>query len=244
MLLAITDESELEELIVHFLANQGIIDDGKRYLDCRFRGEYDLGDLYNKLEPASKAAFNSTCVRMLQEYDQLPPRHPQFSDEISREFMGDVGHMVSSKKLDVTSALPQICGYVEHLTLTGRSEVLHHSMINVLAEVGKDILSREKWQQLYDTQPNKYKAHLHTGIIDADVGLAEELLPTLKAAVDSNAYLENVFWTVHHQCNPQHGATNELATRERLLQYASREEWVGSELGKGFTEKGIRAYFG
>ncbi len=62
----------------------------------------------------------------------------------------------------------------------------------------------------------RYKAHLHQAIIYAN----------------SRKY------------NLNNTAEKESVVQRTLLQYASREEWVNSEFGKSFTEKGIQTFFG
>jgi len=106
-------------------------------------------------------------------------------------------------------------------------------MINVLAEVGNGVLPKEKWKQLYESQPDEYRAHLHQAIIYANSELAQELLPDLKERADSDTYLQNVFSTVRHRYNSGDTAEKELEVRGMLLEYASRDEWVSSEFGKG-----------
>lgn len=242
-MLTVNDESELEALIIHFYSNKGLIDDGKRVLDCRFRGEYDWESLYTQLDLRGKSLFNPVLVRMIQEYQRLFNQYPQFNDEVSCDFLTDLEVAVNARRINLAEALPTICDYVETRTLEKRSASLHHIIINLLSAVGRELLT-EKWKQLYDSQPDQYKAHLHMAIVYADCDLAEELLPDLKAKVDSITYLRNVFSTVRRKYNPRDTAEDESTVRRILLQYALREEWVASEWGKGFSAKGIETFFG
>ena len=214
----------------------------------RFRGEYDWASLYHKLDSKSRDLFSPVYIKMIQEYERLFEQYPSFNEEVSSDFITDVTVAVSSGKLNLHLALPQICDYVEQRTLEKISASAHHAMINLLSAVGNGS-PKEKWRKLYESQPDQYKAHLHMAIIYADSDLAEELLSDLKVRVSNNhdknnTYLRNIFSTIRHKYNPKNTAEEESVVRGLLLEYASREEWVSSKFGKGFTEKGIKTYFG
>src|SRR3989338_3800588 len=116
-MLTVTDKSELEALIIHFYAHKGVIDDGKRFLDCRFRGEYDWVSLHNQLDEKSKTLFSPTYIKMIQEYERLFDQYPSFNEEVSSDFITDVTVAVSSGKLNLIAALPSICDSVKKRTL-------------------------------------------------------------------------------------------------------------------------------
>ncbi|MBI2146776.1 hypothetical protein HYU22_05555 [Candidatus Woesearchaeota archaeon] len=239
--LTIRDESRLEATIIDFLAQKGIIEVEGKSINFCFRDEYDLSDLYRHLEERTKELFAPTCVRMLQEYRQLPARHPQLTVDLQRELLDEMNLMATYHSLDLTPALPSIYEYVEKMVFD--TEVLHRPMINLVGTIGKG-LSSEQWKRLYDAQPDQYKAQLHMAIAYADSTLAEKLLPDLKTKVDHEVYLQNVFYSTLHKYNPQHSAEKDVQVREILLTLAPREEWVTSVFGQGFTAKGIETYFG
>lgn len=248
VVLTVNDESELETLIIHFYGNKGVIDYGKRFLDCRILGEYDWTSLYHQLDSKSRLLFSPTYIKMIQEYERLLSQYSSFNEEISDDLLKDITIAVGSGRLNLKAALPHIYDYVEKRTFEKISISSHHTMINHLAAAGKELPS-PIWRKLYKSQPNHYKAHLHMAIIYADRDLAEELLPDLKVRVDNinngnNIYLRNVFSTIRHKYNPKNIPEKEAVVRKVLSLYASREEWVNSKFGKGFTKKGIQTYFG